>query len=268
MELVAIDPDATGVTKAIVLYRYISVENLKYFFEGSFSLTRVSSWYDRMETADFEFLQEVQKFDPRGSFNDIFASCWTLDSVPPGSLEPRFSTTLADDELKKDGSASMWEDYCKTGGVRVATTLEKLLKNFQSTSSLETNLFYGKVKYLAARDSARFNNIERIEHALFHKRVGFRHEVEFRFICSAPNREQNYIQIPISDYFEFLDEILVFPLKDNSLCSIASELHDKGVNIATAPNKGINNKGGRRFCRISQLYGSVDESIGNVAFCK
>jgi hypothetical protein len=263
MKLIAIDTVASQMINSTILYRYISIESLKYFIKGSFSLNRVSAWPDRMECADFEFLQSGPKTDEKRLAKDFFASCWTTDQILENSLPPDYSVQLANDELKSEGSASMWEDYCKNGGIRVATTLEKLLSIFEIAAPAEATVYYGLVNYMAKRDNARFNNLERIEKTLFQKRIGFQHENEFRFVGNFADENENYVQISVPNYWEFLDEILVFPIKNSGQIDRAKRLHDLGVCLA-AKNWSGNSKNGRHFCKVSQLYGQVSNEIGNI----
>jgi hypothetical protein len=263
MKLVAVDQAAQQQEDATILYRYISIDKLKYFFEGSFSLNRVSAWPDRMECADFEFLQQIPRFNEQRLVSDFFASCWTTDQLLKNSLAPGYSVQLANDELKEDGSASMWEGYCQPGGVRVATTLGKLRSRFESATPVDATVYYGKVNYRAVRDNFGINKLIRIEETLFHKRIGFQHEAEFRFVGNFANCDTDYVAVPIPNYYDFLDEILVFPVKNAEQVGPAKELHNLGTGLTTN-SKGTNYKNGSPFCRVSQLYGSVSSENGNV----
>jgi hypothetical protein len=216
-----------------------------------------------MEAADFELLQVTDKFNDQRSVKDFFASCWTTDQLLENSLLSDYSVPLANAELKKDGSASMWEDYCKSGGIRVATTLGKLLSLFNASSPNDQEVYYGSVEYMAAQDHNRFKNMQNIVNTLFHKRVGFRHETEFRFVGDFSYRDQDFIKVPIPDYYDFLDEILVSPVKNSKQNHRAKLLHDLGVCLSSN-KQGTNFKNGKQFCRVSQLYGIVSNEIGSV----
>ena len=216
-----------------------------------------------MEAADFELLQNTDKFKDQRSIKDFFASCWTTDQLLENSLLSGYSVPLANEELKKDGSASMWEDYCKSGGIRIATTLGKLLALFGASLPNDQEIYYGSVNYMAAHDHNRFKNMQNIVSSLFHKRVGFRHEAEFRFIGYFEGYDEDFVNVPISDYYDFLDEILVFPIKSKEQNIAAKQLHDIGVDMSTNLH-GTNSKHGKIFCRVSQLYEMVSNEIGNV----
>jgi hypothetical protein len=248
------------------LYRYLNSSQLEYFFTSGVTLTRMATWPDRYEAADFEFFQQTQEFQDTRQSENFYASCWTTDSITDLEIDSGFSIEAANAELRTDGSASMWESYCGDGGIRIATTLEKLLSLFELHKTNECSVAYGAVKYCAARDYSRFADLKDIESTFFFKRIGYRHEAEFRFVAHFDENPSDYLSIPIPDYSDFLEEILVFPLKDSSGELLANALHQRGVNIVSGPTTGMNRKNGQQFCRVSQLYGVTSEGIGEVEY--
>jgi Protein of unknown function (DUF2971) len=267
VDLHELSSDSGPIKPTDTLYRYMSLSQLRYFLRDGITLTRVTKWPDRMETADFEFLQSVGHNSETRNKKDFFASCWTFDQILDFEMPSNFSPIRANNELRKDGFAAMWENYCKDGGVRISTTVEKLCNVFkESTIYSQEKIFYGPVHYCAQNDPMRLSDIKKIERTFFYKRIGFRHEAEFRFILNLKEDNSDYLSINISDYRDFLDEILIFPLKDNYLDKLANCLHQRGVDLISTPKTGTNMKSGQQFCRCSQLYGVVSETIGAVKF--
>jgi hypothetical protein len=230
------------------------------------SLTRISIWPDRMEAADFSFYANARKLsDPRPK-STFFASCWTLESGNRAHFDNDRSFERAQCELLRDGSASMWEAYCSRGGVRISTTVEKLDRLLEESPLKACTISRSPVRYLAKDDPLGVLGKTCWEETLFHKRIGYRHEAEYRYVTHTADESSDYINLPISNAYDFLDEVLVFPLKNSRIECIANYLHQKGSGIATHPSRGINTKNGCTFCRVSQLYGAVSQEIGGVRF--
>jgi len=248
------------------IYRYLSIDGFDRFRKRGVGLTRISTWPDRFEASDFAFFANAKRLhDPRSKAS-FFASCWTLEREEPSLFDCHDSYKRAQEELERDGSGSMWEAYCGQGGVRICTTLGKLDQAFLKRLSKAKNIYRGRVRYLAADDPRRVLSKNQLEEVLFYKRIGYRHETEYRYVLHNSEVQSDYITAPIDDYYSFLDEVLVFPLKNGRTDEIANELHGRGVSIASGPTIGTNTKGPRRFCRVSQLYGLASETIGEVRF--
>jgi hypothetical protein len=162
----------------------------------------------------------------------------------------------------------MWEAYCGHGGVSICTTLGKLNQAFSEQPSKSENIYRGHVRYLAADDPQRVVGERELEEVLFYKRIGYRHEAEYRYVLHNSEENSDYISAQIDDYYSFLDEVLVFPLKNDRTDEIANELHCEGVSIAAGPLISTNTKEGRPFCRLSQLYGLASQTIGRVCFSR
>lgn len=248
------------------IYRYMNCNTFNYFLRDGLSFTRMSSWPDRYEIADFEFLQNVGRFRDDRREHEFFASCWTFERIGAGEIDSNFSLDLANQELKADGSAAMWENYCQQGGVRIATSIGKLLELVETIGSEADTVFCGEVKYCATKDYARLVSRTRVEESFFFKRIGFRHECEYRLVTHLRDIGADHTSFTIVDYLSFLDEILVFPLKGEEDNRCANNLHQRGVELASKPWNGTNSKNGSAFCRVSQLLGVASEEIGNVQY--
>lgn len=252
-------PDETPI------YKYLSIEAFLFLIEFNYlTFSRISKWPDHYEGARFEFFKEMKvkhKFSKKNK-NDFFGSCWTLQAEESCLYEDPKDYQNAIDELQKNGSASMWDSFCKNGGVRIKTTLGKM------NTLLEANLnrisiFRGRVFYEPEKSWGKTLCSSDLISKLFMKRVSFRHEAEYRYIL-VPNgkiKKPNII-VPIKDLFDFFDEILICPATASSKW-ITRTLYNIAVGISIRPGySGTNYKNGKQFCRISQLYGLISESIG------
>lgn len=248
------------------LYRYLNPEAFKRFLASGVGLTRMNSWPDRFELAGFEFFKEFPAYQDARSLKNFFTSCWTFDQIKIGEIDEKFSTEAANKELRADGSAAMWEAYCPEGGVRICTTVAKLTSFFEN-SDIDCQVVHcGPVEYCAAKDTFRTDFNSPIEETFFYKRIGYRHEVEYRFIAYLENENGNWVNLQLKNHLDFLEEILVFPMKNKEKNKLANTLHQTGVAIATHPSSGANSKNNSIFCRMSQLYGLVSGEIGNAGF--
>lgn len=249
------------------LYRYMKSCTFLRLLEGKISMSRMSTWDDRLECADFAFFVNAQKLQDSRRRQGFFASCWTTEALDREQFRDNEAFLLAQEEINADGSSSMWEAYCSNGGVRICTTIGKLDKVFTSGPFEGKQLYSGPIEYCASSDTRRILGKSRLEETLFYKRVGYRHEREYRYVTYL-NIVENFPCAIIPDVFDFLDEVLVFPLKNDRMDNLANELHSSAVDISVkgAKSRGTNRKNGGPFCRISQLYGVVSEEIGNVRF--
>lgn len=269
MEVVEYSPGADGLTPDTRLYRYLSKEAFERLLASGISLTRMSTWPDRLEASDFSFAANAKKLNDHRQKSDFFASCWALQAESPKSYDREDSFERAQRELINDGSGSMWESYCAGGGVRISTTINRLDRALAGGLGSTGCLFKGAVTYCAHDDPVRILGKTRLEETMFYKRVGYRHEAEYRYVAYCQGQQKDYLAIAVGSLFEFLDEILVFPLKNDQFNALANDLHGTGVRIASYPHAaGTNMKNGKPFCRVSQLYGLVSQTIGEVRFLK
>ena len=260
------DNDLHGETP---LYKYLSVEAFLYLIEFKrLIFSRITTWPDAYEGVRFESFNKFKK-NPEYSKNkkdDFSGSCWSLQSEDKrlyddndDMKEKNYQAAI--DELKRNGSAAMWESYCKYGGVRIKTTLDKLNKLF-STKLQNCRLFREKVYYEAASSWSKTIKAPNIISALFMKRIPFRYESEYRYILVL-NESKKIISVEIDDLFDLIDEILFAPATPPNKW-ISRTLYNIGVGISINPDRGeINIKNGEQFCRISQLYGSISEIVGH-----
>jgi hypothetical protein len=156
------------------------------------------------------------------------------------------------DCLKKNGSAAMWECYCKNGGVRIKTTVGKV----KSLVSKDFNLTHGKVNY----NPTYLDQVKTVRDALFYKSPCYRYENEYRFIF--PKKiEENIIERNIDNLRDFIDEMLVSPsVKDNEWVSrVIYQLTYR--NKIVIQKDTTNSKDGHQYCKISQLYENISEEL-------
>lgn len=246
------------------IYKYLSIETFLYLMAFKrLTFSRITSWPDAYEGFRFEFFSRAlndKKFE-KNKKDDFFGSCWTLQSEEPCLFEDHREYESAIEELKENGSASMWESYCKFGGVRIMTTLDKLNNLFSTNLQNCKVINRGKVHY----EPKAIYSIEahNLISTFFTKQISFRHESEYRYILVLNEpKEEGLLYVEIDNLFDFLDEILVAPAKRANKWVIRT-LYNIGVGISIAPHRGANVKNGTQFCRISQLYGTISEEIGH-----
>ncbi|MEW6659160.1 MAG: hypothetical protein AB1424_10910 [Thermodesulfobacteriota bacterium] len=240
------------------LYQYLSIEKFLYLRVWKrVTFSRITSWLDAYEGFRFDYFNKflsVPEFADNKN-DDFFGSCWSLQNEDICLFVDSREYEAALEELKKEGSASMWEAYCRYGGVRIKTTINKLNELFATKLSECKLLRRGKVYY---EPKEIYNTIEGIS-TFFAKPISFRHESEYRYIL-LPNKpkDEKLIYFEIGDLFHLIDEILVAPAtKANKW--ISRTLYNIGVGISIAPHREENVKNGKQFCRISQLYGKISE---------
>lgn len=249
------------------LYRYMSVEAFLYLLAFSrITISRITEWPDSYEGTRFEFLKKVKEdkeFSNKNK-NDFHVSCWTLQTEERSLYKIAESFDAAQNELARNGSAAMWESYCKNGGVRIKTTLGRI-ESLLSSEIPGWKIYRGKVYYEPANEWTKTVKAPSLISTLLHKRVSFRSEAEYRFIL-VPDKEvhQSRVTASISDLYDFLDEILVVPATlSNKWLSRTLYNVAVGLSIKYPHRTNINIKNGQQFCRISQLYSLVSETIGH-----
>ena len=250
------------------LYRYMSVEAFLYLFEFKrIPISRITEWPDSYEGTRFDFLKEVKKdkdFSDKNA-NDFYGSCWTLQTEERSLYKNQKSFDAARRELAEKGSAAMWESYCKNGGVRIKTSLRRIESLFVLEMP-EWNIYRGKVYYEPADEWGITSKAPSLITTLLHKRVPFRSESEYRFIL-VPDKKvtESRVTASVGDLYEFLDEILVAPATSSNKW-LSRTLYNVAVNLSIkdSPDSGsVNKKNGQQFCRISQLYSPVSETLGH-----
>ncbi len=251
------------ISKDVKLYRYLPTNAFLYLITFKELLfTRITDWPDSFEGSRFDFLKKISTLKddfPGLTKYDFFAMCWSLQSEDRRLFNNDEDHKNAVEEILKNGSAAMWENYCKNGGVRIATTVDKLNMLLESKTS-NCTIYRGKVYYEPERSWDITIKVPTLISTLFHKRISFRYEDEYRYIF-VPNEKvsNSVIGVKIENLYWFLDEILVSPATSKNKW-ISQTLYHIGVELTiNKDNKCVNSKDNHRFCRISQLYEKVSE---------
>jgi hypothetical protein len=218
---------------------------------------------DVFEGSGYEFFKKATKDRQLANKDDFYGSCWSLQYEEKCLYKNDEEHKLAIEELEKEGSAPMWEAYCRNGGVRIKTTVGKI-NNLLSGYLGDFKIYRGRIFYEPASSTKKTMEIYKnpgFVLAFFLKRISFRYESEYRYII-APNKhlEENIISIPTSHLYDFIDEILVSPATASNKW-VSRTLYNIGVRISEPP--GLNAKNGKQFCRISQLYGLISQVLGH-----
>ena len=235
------------------IYRYMAIDTFLHFFTSrSLAIQRVSSWPDFFEGKRFLFFKKNGLIDTQYSPDDYFGSSWSLqqDDVRLFNSERGFERSC--EEIRELGSAAMWDAYCKGGGIRVKTTIGKVL----AALGAHKELWHGKVYYEPSLDFTK--KPETIEETLFHKRTCFRHEDEYRFILRSRD-EVDLLHFEIGDMRDFIDELLVSPSRSAWISRAIYQL------VAYSPislrREDMNSKDNHQYCRISRMYGFISEDL-------
>lgn len=262
--------DDSDLHEETPLYKYLSVEAFLYLIEFKrLIFSRITTWPDAYEGARFELFNKFRKHPEFSNYKkgDFYGSCWSLQSEDKRLYDDNDDMKennyqAANDELKRHGSAPMWESYCKYGGVRIKTTLDKLNKLF-SNKLQNCRLFRGKVYYEAASSWSKTIKAPDIISTLFMKRIPFRYESEYRYILVLnESKGDKIILVEIDDLFDLLDEILIAPVTPPNKWK-SQTLYNIGVEICNNPDRTTNRKNGEQLCRISQLYGTISGEVGH-----
>jgi len=248
------------------IYKYLSVEAFLYLLEfRRITFSRITNWPDAYEGARFEFFRKIKNSNQFADKekNDFYGSCWSLQTEELCLYDNAGEHKNAINELQKNGSASMWESYCKNGGVRVKTTLVKMNSLLEAKLD-KINMFRGKVYYEPESSWNKTIKSNELINTLFMKRVSFRHEAEYRYILVPQAKiNKSIITVELNDIFDFIEEILICPAISTKKW-VTRTLYNMAVGISVDPNRpGTNLKNGKQFCKISQLYGLISETIGH-----
>lgn len=247
------------------LYKYLSTEAFLHLIEfRRLMFSRITGWPDSFEGSRFAFLGKTDKLTdfPGRTKDDFFAMCWSLQVEDPRLFNDGADHKRAVEELRKNGSAAMWESYCRNGGVRIATTVGKLNSLIQSKAN-ECTVFRGRVYYEPTDSWTITINAPTLISTLLHKRVSFRHENEYRYIL-VPDRVilDPFVTIEVDSIYQLFDEILVSPATSGNKW-VSRALYHVGVDLTiNRENNNMNSKDGHQFCRISQLYSTIPQTIG------
>ncbi len=254
-----------SISLSTPIYRYLSLESFLFLLESKrISFSKIKNWPDSFEGSHFDFMSQLRKEKhAKHNVREFYASCWTLQEEPRVLYSTEREYKNAVDELNQHGSAAMWQSYCQNGGVRIKTTVGKFIDLCQEYPSGYT-LYYGPVYYAAANSFTKTIKAPDQIYTLLHKRVSFRYESEYRFILITDSeRDHSIVTVQTGDLFDFIDEILVSPATESEEW-IARTIYHMSVDITIDYPKrtDVNAKDGKRFCRISQLFKSINEDIG------
>ena len=249
------------------IYKYLSTESFLYLTTfHRLIYSRINSWPDSFEGYRFEFLQRIET-DPEfktKTKNDFYGSCWSLQTDDICLYDEQKDYETAIEELERTGSAAMWESYCKNGGVRIKTSIGKLNSLFERQLS-DCRIFRGNVYYEPAEIWSKTLKTPNLISTLFHKRIPFRYESEYRYILVVDKPiDKRLIYAVIDDLYDFIDEILISPATQQNkwisrtLCNIGI-----GISINTHRDTNVNIKNGNQFCRVSGLYSKISSEIGH-----
>lgn len=158
------------------LYRYYSLPAFLHLF-GSKRLrfSRYVDWPDKYEGTSYKFSTRIFNDDSAVDINHIFGSCWTLEVDIRECHTSDESYQHACEEIRQHGSGLLWETYCPNSGLRVKTTLGKILNaiNIFTANNPNLKLCHRKIEY-SSNLYIQKNTVE----SLFHKRIPFRHDVQ------------------------------------------------------------------------------------------
>jgi len=259
------------------IYRYINVNKLESIIKDEvIPLSLIASWPDIHEGLYFQYFSDriSQKNDRKlPKLDCIFGSSWTLENLTSViySNETNEFQIKALESIELNGTATMWDAYCPSGGARIKTTIGKLEQLLINNTELE--FAHGCVGYSPEAQPVGLATGELLKN-LFVKQISFFHENEYRFIAYFRHgKTKEAISLKVEDLGDFFDEILIFPNKhENNTGSDsykkAKELHElcypliHNSQLAKELNPTINNKNGKLFCRISQIYNHISANIG------
>jgi hypothetical protein len=225
---------------------------------------RISSWPDAFEGAQFEFFKNLRTDDVHAkcTLESFLGSSWTLQTENSAVYSNDAEHQSAEDELKDSGSAAMWETYCKNGGVRIRSTIGKIERLLEERAE-GYECHRGRVLYEASRNWERSIKNRDLISKIFLKRVPFRYESEYRFVLVSSSGDEPPPRafFPVDDLYEFVDEFLICPAVKNRIW-ISRMLYGYATSISISPRRpGSNRKGGKQYCRISNLYGNISEEL-------
>lgn len=249
------------ITNDTPIYKYLSIESFYHFiYYRTIMFNKINSWPDAYEGYLFNIYNDRLKKNGEDfkSLKNYFGSSWTFQRNNNLTIEEEL-------ELHQDGSAAMWESYCKNGGVRLKTTIGKVISiiNSHKNESIRNkfNLLNKSVDYIAKNNFDSLGQKPIVNH-LFKKRVAFTYEDEYRFLLEAKtNYDKDLLFFKINDIYDFVDEFLVSPAINRNVW-ISKMLYHYAVNITLEKtDRGTNNKNGKQYCRISNLYGQISEEI-------
>jgi hypothetical protein len=239
------------------IYKYMSLEAYLYFLEtNSLTFQRISNWPDSFEGYRYVVFNKIPILERDAAIRQYYGSCWSLQREDRRLFATDSEYIKSCEELEDLGSASMWQAYCSNGGVRLKTTIEKVvqvLNQNKDITQINNKIYYEPSLYAKEKPIKK-------EDFLFHKRTCFRYENEYRFLFRSIS-EENIINFHLNDMRDFVDEILVNPAVD-SKAWISKIIYKLSVNSDFGiTDHSTNSKFGKQLCRISQMYSIISEEL-------
>lgn len=242
------------MNKDTPLFRYLNLQSFLLLM-GSRCLhfEQITNWPDKFEGSSYKLSSRILFNGNSLPCKNIWGNCWTQEVDIKECHVDEASFIRATNELHKNGSAAMWGSYCVECGVRVKSTLGKVehaIAHF--LDSADVDFIYGPVEYVpdwVIKEEPR--------KALFHKRIPFRYENEYRFLVADKADTFTSVEIPIGDPFDFFDEMLVSPTTDNNWL-ITDMIYQS---IASSVGLEGNTKNSEQFARKSQLYNVTSQEL-------
>jgi len=245
------------------IYKYMSMEAFFSFLHSKkLMFSKLSKWPDAFEGDRFEFFKLIQKNEKYSDkTKDNFLGCsWTLQTEDSCFYDNESEHGKAEKELKKFGSASMWETYCKYGGLRMRTTIGKVDSILKGQDDHYV-CYKGRVRYKPSDYLGVELGETNLISKLFYKKVCFRHESEYRFIlASSKPVDSNEVFFGVRNIYDFVDEFLISPATSN-IQWISKMLLQYAVGVTNPPEIPTNIKSGKQYCRISDLYGNISDEL-------
>lgn len=236
------------------LFRYFNLPSFL-FLMGSRCLhfEQITKWPDKFEGSSYKLSSNIFFNELTLPCESIWGNCWTQEVDVKECHADEASFIRANMELYKNGSAAMWGSYCVECGVRVKSTVGKVeLAIAKFLDKADVDFEHGPVEYvpdLVIKEEPR--------RALFHKRIPFRYESEYRFLVADKTGKRTSVEVPIGDPFDFFDEMLVSPTTDSNGW-ITDMIYQS---IASSVGLEGSTKKGKQFARKSQLYSCTSQNI-------
>jgi hypothetical protein len=236
------------------LYQYLSTDKfISLLGLEKIWLRKVTQWDDFREG---EYQRYKQFMDQNHALanrrlEEFYGSCWSLQVEDTRLYTDKAELKLADEELARDGSDAMWRAYCPAGGVRIRTT-QKKLKMLLLDVLPDGHLHGGRVYYAPLGGNLDKTIKSPYLAGLFHKRVSFRSEAEYRFIFS-PNTEnkENCIAASTGSNFDIIDDVVISPARADR-----KEMQNCSSALVDITQRRITELSDQT-CRISRLYGVI-----------
>lgn len=233
------------------IYKYIShkyIENL--FNEHYLHFQEITKWPDMMEL----FLDKIVNPNTQ---KQRYGSCWTLHKGIERIVDT-MSRLGALEEIRRNGVESMWVTYCPNGGIRIKTTLGKIRK---CVNDFCTNHNSDYQEGLVVYESYQATTRNRVNELCFSKQPNFYSDDEYRFVVTTKNSDGDSLRIEINDIANFVDEVLISPIKRNSSAKRDEGESDENSNKINEIFSGLyffspgNNEKKSLVVRKSVLYG-------------